>query len=104
MQSLVASRVSFAHGDRVPVLSSVDLHLTPGFTGVVGPNGAGKTTLLRLLAGELAPDEGVIRREPAGARVVVCRQTTDTLTDDIASFAEDPSGPARALRGRLALE
>ncbi len=28
--------------------------------GVVGPNGAGKTTLLRLIAGELAPDEGKV--------------------------------------------
>lgn len=31
---------------------------------VVGPNGAGKTTLLRLLAGELAPAAGRIRRHP----------------------------------------
>ncbi|MFF2774588.1 ABC-F family ATP-binding cassette domain-containing protein [Streptomyces sp. NPDC058052] len=29
---------------------------------VSGPNGAGKTTLLRVLAGELAPDAGVVRR------------------------------------------
>ncbi len=28
--------------------------------GVVGPNGAGKTTLLRLIAGDLAPDEGKV--------------------------------------------
>ncbi|QNU65308.1 ABC-F type ribosomal protection protein [Ruminiclostridium herbifermentans] len=30
--------------------------------GVVGNNGAGKTTLLNILAGELIPDEGIIRR------------------------------------------
>ena len=30
--------------------------------GLIGPNGAGKTTLLRLLAGELVPDAGEIRR------------------------------------------
>src|SRR5699024_8024674 len=28
---------------------------------VVGPNGAGKTSLLRVLAGELAPDDGAVR-------------------------------------------
>ena len=36
--------------------------------GLVGPNGAGKTTLLRMLLGELAPDEGEIRR---GANVQI---------------------------------
>ncbi|HMM55889.1 MAG TPA: ATP-binding cassette domain-containing protein [Candidatus Desulfobacillus sp.] len=30
--------------------------------GIIGPNGAGKTTLLRLILGELAPDEGTVRR------------------------------------------
>ena len=30
--------------------------------GIVGPNGAGKTTLLKLILGELAPDEGGIKR------------------------------------------
>ncbi|GGY79366.1 ABC transporter ATP-binding protein [Streptomyces nitrosporeus] len=39
------------------------LRLAPGGRLLVtGPNGAGKTTLLQLLAGELAPDAGVVRR------------------------------------------
>jgi ABC transport system ATP-binding/permease protein len=29
--------------------------------GLIGPNGAGKTTLLRLILGELAADEGIVR-------------------------------------------
>ncbi|MFE4449383.1 ribosomal protection-like ABC-F family protein [Streptomyces sp. NPDC056796] len=32
---------------------------------VTGPNGAGKTTLLRVLAGDLAPDAGTVRRRGA---------------------------------------
>ncbi|MEU8617793.1 ribosomal protection-like ABC-F family protein [Streptomyces sp. NPDC048623] len=46
-------------GDRL----SVDaLRLGPGDRLLVsGPNGAGKTTLLRVLAGELAPDQGTVR-------------------------------------------
>ncbi|MCA0325904.1 MAG: ATP-binding cassette domain-containing protein [Proteobacteria bacterium] len=30
--------------------------------GLIGPNGAGKSTLLKLILGELAPDEGQVRR------------------------------------------
>ncbi|WP_179661379.1 ABC-F family ATP-binding cassette domain-containing protein [Nocardioides panzhihuensis] len=48
--------------------------LSPGDRWLVtGPNGAGKTTLLRLLAGEIAPDTGVVERSP-GVRVSWLRQ------------------------------
>ncbi len=42
---------------------NLSLTLSPGVRiGLVGANGSGKTTLLKLLAGELEPDEGEIRR------------------------------------------
>ena len=45
------------------LFGGVDLLLRPGMKlGLVGGNGTGKTTLLRLLAGDLEPDEGDIRR------------------------------------------
>ncbi|MDP8982265.1 MAG: ABC-F family ATP-binding cassette domain-containing protein [Acidobacteriota bacterium] len=37
--------------------------LAPGTrVGLLGPNGSGKTTLLRMLAGEMEPDKGTMRR------------------------------------------
>ncbi|MFB8026640.1 ribosomal protection-like ABC-F family protein [Streptomyces sp. NPDC056465] len=47
-------------GTRLDVAS---LRVEPGRRLLVtGPNGAGKTTLLRVLAGDLAPDAGTVRR------------------------------------------
>ena len=59
---LVASGVEKSLGD-LRLLQDLDLVLLPGRRlGVVGANGSGKSTLLKLLAGELEPDGGVIRR------------------------------------------
>jgi ATP-binding cassette subfamily F protein uup len=59
---LVATGVEKSLGDR-QILAGLDLVLQPGRRlGVVGSNGSGKSTLLKLLAGELEPDGGVIRR------------------------------------------
>ena len=58
--SLRLQRACFAFDDLRPLLDAVDLHLTPGWTGLVGPNGAGKTTLIKLLARLYRPDAGRI--------------------------------------------
>ncbi len=52
--------LSFA-GHRV--LQGLSFAIAPGLTLVRGGDGRGKTTLLRLLAGELAPSAGALRRE-----------------------------------------
>jgi ATP-binding cassette subfamily F protein uup len=63
-----ADHVSKAYGG-TPVVDDFSTRVVRGDRiGIIGPNGAGKTTLLRLLMGELAPDEGDVRR---GANVEV---------------------------------
>jgi ATPase subunit of ABC transporter with duplicated ATPase domains len=104
MPSLVLSRVSHAYADDVPLLEDVSLHLGPGWTGVVGANGAGKTTLLRILAGELAPESGEVRRLPPELEAVLCPQTVDALDPAIEALARADDAAARRWRGRLRLE
>jgi ATP-binding cassette subfamily F protein uup len=49
--------------DGTPVIAGFSARVMRGDRiGLIGPNGAGKTTLLRLLLGEIAPDEGEVRR------------------------------------------
>jgi macrolide transport system ATP-binding/permease protein len=63
---------------------------------VTGPNGAGKTTLIRVLAGELRPDAGEVRRD---GRVGYFRQD-DPDTDDMRragqAVAHRQNGPVGA--------
>ncbi|MFF8593794.1 ABC-F family ATP-binding cassette domain-containing protein [Streptomyces sp. NPDC015220] len=59
--SVTCTSLSFAWPDGVPVLTGLDVAFGPGRTGLVGVNGTGKSTLLRLIAGELAPGDGVVR-------------------------------------------
>ena len=75
---LVLHNVSKSMGDK-RLFESLDLMLTPGQRiGLLGVNGAGKTTLLRLMAGDLEPDSGTIKRA-ADLRVVTFSQHRGTL-------------------------
>jgi ATPase subunit of ABC transporter with duplicated ATPase domains len=100
---LEAHGVALAYATSSPVFHDAQFRLSPGWVGLVGANGAGKTTLLRVLAGELAPTEGSVRRDPSGACVVLCPQELEDLTADVSAFAEDARGFASELRGRLEL-
>ena len=64
------------------LFSGLDLLLGPGLRlGLLGENGTGKTTLLRILAGELQPAEGDIRRLD-GLRLVHFEQHRDALPSE----------------------
>ncbi|HYO29957.1 MAG TPA: ABC-F family ATP-binding cassette domain-containing protein [Thermomicrobiales bacterium] len=76
----------------------------PERIALIGPNGAGKTTLLRLIAGEIEPREGRIRRSTTPVRLLP--QRLDLLDDGrsvLANLRDFAPGVADVeLRNRLA--
>src|SRR5919206_5122960 len=69
--------------------------------GVVGRNGSGKSTLLRVLAGEEAPEEGVVRRG-RGVRVGFLPQQP-TLPSGTVAQAVGEHWEAAAILDRLGM-
>ncbi|RCK69507.1 ABC transporter ATP-binding protein [Desertihabitans brevis] len=66
-------------GDRV-LLDDLSWSIGPGQRiGLVGVNGAGKSTLLRLLAGEVEPDRGTVKR---GRTLQLAHLTQDVVPVD----------------------
>ncbi|MEU3606666.1 ABC-F family ATP-binding cassette domain-containing protein [Streptomyces sp. NPDC035033] len=68
---------------------------------VSGPNGAGKTTLLRVLAGELAPEEGEVRRTGRVGHLAQELPHSPTRRTALAVWAEGLPGPAEEHAGAL---
>ncbi len=46
----------------LPLFDRLDIDIPPGITLITGDEGCGKSTLLRLLAGHVAPSDGLIER------------------------------------------
>ena len=75
---VLASHVEKSLGGR-KLFGPLDLTLMPGDKlGLLGENGSGKSTLLKILAGELAPDKGLLKQADA-LRVVTFDQHRDQL-------------------------
>ena len=71
------------HGRRSSCFDDCQLHARAGQRlGVLGSNGSGKTTLLRILADELEPDAGEVRRAE-GLRVAYFDQNRDQLDPEM---------------------
>jgi len=54
--------ISHRYGDKLLIEDFSTVIMRGDRIGLMGPNGSGKTTLLRLLLGEMAPQQGEIRR------------------------------------------
>ncbi|KAM2947294.1 hypothetical protein FF1_034440 [Malus domestica] len=76
--------VSFSYPNREDFrLSGVDVGIDMGTrVAIVGPNGAGKSTLLNLLAGDLVPSEGEVRRSQKLSIGRYSQHFVDLLTMD----------------------
>lgn len=62
---LSLNNISLSFGGE-PLLQEVNALINPGDRiGLVGPNGAGKSTLLKIIAGEVEPNEGTIKKSQA---------------------------------------
>ena len=95
--------VAFRHRDDHALLDDVNLHLCPGWTGIVGANGAGKSTLLALIAGTVPPRRGRVHREPPGLTIATCRQGVEPCDPELRRLAARDDADAHRLRGRLGL-
>ena len=97
---LVAKNISKNMGG-TPLFHHLDFTLSPGTRmGLMGSNGSGKTTLLRLIADELAPDQGTLKRADK-LKVVYFDQHRMQLPDEITlKEALAPNGDQVIYRGK----
>jgi ATP-binding cassette subfamily F protein uup len=84
------------------LFQNLNLTLSPGVrVGLVGANGSGKTTLLKILAGEMEPDEGTLRRADR-LQIVSFAQDRNAFLDPDLSLRRTlcPEGDSVIYRGR----
>ncbi len=88
----------------VKVLDHVSFNLNRGDrAGLIGPNGCGKTTLLRILAGELAADQGRVQFSRPNVRVGYLPQALEYAADaTVGDVLRSVQGAQEAAETRLA--
>lgn len=78
--------VSFSYSSSIkPVLSSLNIHFSKGWTGIVGANGIGKSTVAKLVSGILKPTTGSVIF-PDNFITYYCSQYTENLPSESYDF------------------
>jgi ATP-binding cassette subfamily F protein 3 len=100
---LSARNVNFSFDPKKPLLRDFKITVAAGERiCVVGPNGKGKSTLLRLLAGELLPDTGQFKYNPAVKKGYFAQSSLQTLVENRTVLDEilfsDPEGDRQRAR------
>ncbi|MHA7285707.1 ABC-F family ATP-binding cassette domain-containing protein [Arthrobacter sp. MDT3-44] len=101
MAHLDVSGIDYFLSDGRQLLNGVAFKVGDGHkTALIGPNGTGKTTLLRIIAGDLAPDEGAVSRSGTMGimRQFVGQVRDDTTVRDLLVSAAPPVLAAAAKR------
>jgi ATPase subunit of ABC transporter with duplicated ATPase domains len=105
-QVVVLENVRKAYGRRV-VHDGINLTIRRGERWcVMGKNGAGKSTLLKMVAGQIAPDSGVVKLGASLQMGYFAQQSLDLLDPDLTieeqlrkDFPEESIGALRNLAG-----
>ncbi|MGN6547826.1 MAG: ATP-binding cassette domain-containing protein, partial [Aureliella sp.] len=92
MRILTLSDVGFTW--RKPaLLDNINLAIDSGERiGLLGRNGTGKSTLMKILAGEIQPDHGEVRREP-GIKIARLVQEVQPNSSNDSQSGDSPDGP-----------
>jgi ATPase subunit of ABC transporter with duplicated ATPase domains len=83
---VVAHGVSFEFSNGRELFKNLTFSLSSTRTALVGPNGVGKTLLARILAGEVKPTEGTVRR---AASVALLPQLETPEAISVAEYLSD---------------
>ena len=95
-----AKGISKTYGERA-IVAKLDLLVLRGDRlGIVGPNGAGKTTLIKMLTGQMAPDEGIVRLG-TNLQIVALDQSRQSLdpSTTLANVITDGRGETVTING-----
>jgi len=97
MPYLTLDNVSLAFG-HWPLLDGASLVIDKSERiGLIGRNGAGKSSLLKVIAGEIATDDGVVWRKPDLRMAFVAQEPTFTPGHTVFEAVAAGAGPAHGL-------